>query len=130
MIIAGRINKPSHTFLHVWPTNPSSFWSNIKECCTGATKLISLADLYNDVNWESLSDRKRNHKLIQLYKMKRCLKPSYLLSVVPDLVGLNTAYNLCNSQNINTIRKRTTLYYNSFLPTALLEWNSLQVETR
>ena len=45
---------------------------------TGATKLCSIAKLYNDVKWETLSNRRRKHKLILFYKMKHNISPSYL----------------------------------------------------
>ena len=31
---------------------------------TGATKLVSLNALYNEIQWENLEERRRKHKLI------------------------------------------------------------------
>ena len=35
---------------------------------TGTTKLISLDCFYNEIKWESLEKRRRNHKLTLFYK--------------------------------------------------------------
>ena len=37
---------------------------------TGATKLVSLMLLHNDVCWDFLQERRQKHKLIQIFKMK------------------------------------------------------------
>ncbi len=42
----------------------------------------------------------------------------------------NTRYNLRNADDLQTIRSRTALYYNSFLPSTIREWNSLSVDVR
>ena len=42
--------------------------------------------------------------------MQTNLTPDYLSSVVSDTVGNNTAYNLRNSQNLNTIHANSQLY--------------------
>lgn len=97
---------------------------------TGATKLISIHALQHEVGWETLSDRRRKHKLVLLFKMKHNLVPSYISSLVPQDVGQSTRYNLRNSDNLLTIPARTTLYSNSFLPSVLREWNSLPSEAR
>ena len=47
---------------------------------TGATKLVSLNALYNEIGWEPLQDRRRDHKLTLFYKMMYNLTPLYLSS--------------------------------------------------
>ena len=56
--------------------------------------------------------------------------PSYLSSLVPKSVDHAPSYNLSNSQNLRPIATRTNLYYNSFLPSAIRDWNELPVEVR
>ena len=36
---------------------------------SGTTKLVSPASLYMELGWESLSSRRRKHKLVMFYKM-------------------------------------------------------------
>ena len=54
---------------------------------TGATNLISLNVLHNDVCWDLLEERRQKHKLIQVFKIKNNLCPEYLTSLVPFEVG-------------------------------------------
>ena len=45
----------------------------------GATKLISLNALYKEVNWETLSQRRENHKITLFYKvMNSSLRVIYM----------------------------------------------------
>ena len=78
---------------------------------SGTTKLISIWDLYNEVRWESLENRRTKHKLIMLYKMKNNPTPAYLSNKVPTMVDQNSQYSLRNSDDLKTIHSRTTLYY-------------------
>ena len=97
---------------------------------TGATKLISLSNLYKEICWETLQQRRHNHKLILFYKMVNNLAPTYLSSLLPQQVSTVSRYNLRNSNDLQTIRTNTSLYYNSFLPSTLREWNKLPTEIR
>jgi hypothetical protein len=84
---------------------------------TGATKLCSIAKLYNDVKWDTLSNRRRKHKLILFYKMKQNLTPSYLTDLIP--IPHDNRYSLRNRNNTPTIQSRTSLYQESFLPSVI-----------
>ena len=97
---------------------------------TGATKLVSLTNLYKEIGWESLSKRRSNHKLTLLYKMINHLTPIYLSSLIPAQVSSASRYNLRNAQNYQTIRARTNQYRDSFLPSTLHLWNNLPLEAR
>ena len=97
---------------------------------TGATRLVSLNSLYNEIKWESLQKRRNDHKLSLLYKMKNNLTPDYLSSLLPQRVGNASRYSLRNSDNLQTIFAQTTLYSNSFLPSSIRAWNSLPTEAR
>ncbi len=96
---------------------------------TGATRLVSIAALYTEICWETLENRRRSHKLSLFYKMTNVLSPNYLVDLVPMATD-TSRYNLRNHDNLQIIRSRTTLYYNSFLPSAVREWNSLSQDTR
>ena len=56
--------------------------------------------------------------------------PLYLSSLIPQQVEPISRYNLRNAQDIRNIRARTNLYYNSFLPSTLRQWNNLSIETK
>ena len=92
---------------------------------TGCTKLVAIADLYEETGWETLSERRRKHKLILFYKMMNGLSPNYLNSLVPPTVGNSSVYNLRSPNNLRNIPCRTSFYKNSFLPAVISDWNSL-----
>ena len=56
--------------------------------------------------------------------------PPHLLSLIPLPVNRVSSYNLRNSNDIQTILARTNLYYNSFLPSVIKEWNNLPLDVR
>ena len=62
--------------------------------------------------------------------MKSNLCPTYLSSLVPQTVNSISRYNLRNANDLQTINARTTLYYNSFLPPTIREWNDLPLEAK
>ena len=96
---------------------------------TGATKLVSIEKLMSDVGWESLECRREKHKLTLYYKMMNGLTPPYLSSLCPPTVS-NDAYNLRNQADSQVPRARTSLYYDSFLPSTVRAYNSLPLPLR
>ena len=64
------------------------------------------------------------------YKMINGLTPAYLSQLVPQPVSAHVQYNLRNTQNLNVPFCRTNIYYNSFLPTVIREWNALPPEVK
>ena len=64
-------------------------------------------------------------KVILLYKMINGLCPDYLSSLVPSTVGSNTVFNLSNASDYKYIRSNTPMYYNSFFPSVVHNWNEL-----
>ena len=96
---------------------------------TGTTKLISVNLLYQEIGWEPLTQRRTKYKLHMFYKMSNDLSPAYLTSLVPSSFE-NTVYSLRDSQNIRPVLTRTQLYYKSFIPSSIREWNELPFECR
>ena len=97
---------------------------------TGATRLVSIASLYKEIGWDSLEKRRTDHKLTLFYKMSHNLTPLYLSSLVPQSVSNISRYSLRNSNDLQTIDARTTLYYNSFLPSTVRAWNNVHDEAK
>lgn len=91
----------------------------------GATKLVSLNALYNEIGWESLEKRRLDHKLTLFYKMLNNLS-----SLVPQPVSNLSRYNLRNSNDLQTMAARTNQYYYSFLSSSIRAWNSLPGEAK
>lgn len=96
----------------------------------GVTKLCNINKMYGDLGWESLSNRREKHRLILFYKMKNNLTPAFLSDLVPEQVQDSSHYNLRNADDYLAINARTSLYRNSFLPTAVREWNNLSPDIK
>ena len=94
---------------------------------TGATKLASIDSLHTETGWETLGSRRKIHKLTMFYKMKNGLCPDYLVSLVPATVGSASQYPLRNSSDLQTLHTNSRLYYTSFLPSAVRNWNELGI---
>ena len=62
--------------------------------------------------------------------MTHNLAPLYLSSLVPSTVSNMSRYNLRNSNDLQTIDARTTLYSNSFLPSTVRAWNEVPEEAK
>ena len=97
---------------------------------TGATKLVSISSLLSETGWEPLALRRRKHKLTFFYKMINGFCPHYLCSLVPPTDGSVSSYSLRNASNLQTIHSNTQQYFNSFLPSAIREWNDLPLAIR
>ena len=97
---------------------------------TGATKVCSIAKLYNDTGWETREARREKQNLIIFFKMVHGLCPGYLNQLVPDSVQNRSQYLLRNADNISTIHTNSVSYYNYFLPSAVRTWNNLSNDIR
>ena len=97
---------------------------------TGATALVSIQDLHNEVGWESLQTRRTNHKLSLFFKMQHDLTPPYLTNLVPPSVSETSRYPLRNADDYATIQCKTQYHYSSFLPSVVREWNNLPQQAK
>ena len=92
---------------------------------TGLTRSVSLANLFNEIGWVSLSDRRKIQKLTIVFKHRQGLLPDYLSNIFPALVSETTQRQLRNNDNYITLVRRTQLFSNSFIPSATSLWNNL-----
>ena len=97
---------------------------------SGGTKLCSIQNLYDETGFETLQERRQKHRLCQMFKMTNGLAPLYLQTLLPQRVQQQSRYSLRNSNNYTIPLSRNVSYFNSFLPTALREWNFLDQNTR
>ena len=58
------------------------------------------------------------------------LTPAYISSLVPPTVNSISRYQLRNENDFQTVNARTTLYYQSFLPSVVSNWNTLPDDHR
>ena len=88
---------------------------------SGAWKGTSRLKLYEELGWESLSDRRMSRRILQLHKIIDEKTPQYLRDKLPPC--RNVLINLPNV--FSDLRCRTDRYSNSFFPNATSIWNKI-----
>jgi hypothetical protein len=104
--------------------------TNAARLVCGATNRCNRKKLYEENNWELLKDRRKKHRLCMFYKMVYNLAPTCLLDILPDTVSSRTRHNLRSKTNIDTPPTRLDLHKYSFLPSAVRDWNELDITTK
>ena len=89
---------------------------------TGAWQGSNRSQLYEELGWESLSDRRMRRRVLQIYKITNNMTPSYLEDKLPanrrpHLFSVDISYTF------RQIRCRSLRYMNSFFPNAVCAWN-------
>ena len=77
--------------------------------------------IYEELGWESLSDRRMCKRVLQLHKIIDGKTPEYLYNKLPP--NRNVLINLPNV--FHEIRCRTDRYQNSFFPNSVNHWNNV-----
>ena len=116
----------------VWDTNNQTLVNKLESVqieaariITGGTRLTSITKLYDETHWETLAERRKQHKLVLFYKMANNNTPFYLSNLVPNTVGRRHDHNTRQTNNILNINTRTSLYSEYFLPSVIKLWNTL-----
>ena len=96
---------------------------------TGAWKGTNTIKLYEELGWQSLSDRRVHRRLVQFYKIYNDNNtPSYLKSLIPESVTLN--YGKRRENVLHEFKCRTQTFANTFFPDGVQKWNEIGVEYR
>ena len=90
---------------------------------SGCWQGTSRVKLYDELGWESLSNRRWARRLAIFYKIHNDLSPSYLSEHIPNRNELNVSLR---NRNVNTPLTRTVRYENSFVPYTLKAWKNLE----
>ena len=77
-----------------------------------------------------MEDRRNLHKLLFFHKIVHGDCPSYLTDMVPHHVCETSRYPLRNNSNITTFQTRLDIFYKSFFPSTVREWNLLNQNLR
>ena len=91
---------------------------------TGAWQGSSRSKLYEELGWESLSERRWCRRILQIHKIVSNKTPFYLKDKLPR--HRRPLYSQNN--NVNTfheIRCRSSRYMSSFFPNAINAWNNV-----
>ena len=88
---------------------------------TGSWQGTSRNKIYEELGWESLSDRRMGKRVLQIHKIIDDKTPDYLRCKLPP--NRDVVLNLPNV--LQEIKCRTDRYQNSFFPNAVTYWNNL-----
>ena len=96
---------------------------------TGAWKSTSIEKLYNNLGWESLSDRRTFRKLCPIFETIENKFPLYLVRILDkcEYVEISKFYN---KQLFKQISCRLNRYKASFFPSIISDWNELEVDIK
>ena len=88
---------------------------------TGAWQGTSRTKIYEELGWESLSDRRMCKRVLQVHKILSEKTPSYLREKLPP----NRRVIIDLPHVFHEPKCRTDRYQNSFFPNAVSHWNNI-----
>ena len=88
---------------------------------SGSWQGSSRAKLYDELGWESLSDRRRCRRILQVHKIENDNTPFYLKGKLPAHHRPQVNGNIPKS--FREQRSRTNRHKNSFYSDAIASWN-------
>ena len=94
----------------------------------GAGKGSRKISMYEELGWESMSDRRWFRRLCQFYKIQNDLTPLYLKEAIPQ--PRTFLYGQRQENVLHEIPCRTTRFFNSFYPDTTRSWNNIGFELR
>ena len=90
---------------------------------TGAWQGSSRSKLYEELGWESLSERRWCRHILQIRKIVSNNTPSYLKDKLPR--HRRPSFSQNNNNIFHEIRRRSSRYMSSFFPDAITSWNNV-----
>ena len=97
---------------------------------TGLPIFTKSDNVYEEIGWEKLEIRRHRRKLHMFYNIQNNNAPDYLCSCIPPTVQSTTVYPLRNGEDIIVPFCRLTITNDSFIPSTIRKWNSLDPSTR
>ena len=104
-----------------------SVQNEVARIVSGATKYCNIQKLLFELKWETLTERRKKHRLLMLYKMLYGISPPYLTSLSQSSQNDDERYNL---RRLRSVRANTQFYNSTFLPRTVRDWNLLPESTR
>ena len=90
---------------------------------TGAWQGTNLDKIYDQLGWESLTDRRYCRRLFHFYKIQNDLTPSYMKDPLPPLK--NHPYTTRSEFVLHELKCHSDSFRNSFYPDSVRCWNRL-----
>ncbi len=98
---------------------------------TGAKRCTSHANLYRELGWQTLHQRRHCKKLTKMYDIVHGNAPHYLCSIINNYISPNTRNTRAVAHKNFTIPKcKSKMYEHSFVISALSIWNKIEPSKR
>ena len=97
---------------------------------TGLPSFTNTTNIYTETGWEPLAERRKRRKLQMFYNIQHSSAPAYLCNLIPPTIQSTSVYPLRNGNNIMTPYCRLSLTNESFIPSTIRQWNSLDMSIR
>ena len=92
---------------------------------SGSVRGTSHAKLYHETGFIPLKERRKRHKLLLFFKFVNNMLPAHINRKFPELVSDTNPYHRRRPNDRTIPFSRTTLYQNSYFPSATTCWNEL-----
>ena len=97
---------------------------------TGLPIFTKSEEIYLELGWETLQERRKRRKLQMFYNIQNNNAPNYLCRLIPPTLQSTTIYPLRNGEDIIVPFCRLSVTSESFIPSTIRQWNSLELSTR
>ena len=97
---------------------------------TGLPIFASSILIYKELGCESLAERRKRRKLQMFYNIHNHKAPKYLCDLIPPTIQSTAVYPLRNVSDIIIPFCRLSNTYDSFIPSTIRQWNSLDPSIR
>ena len=87
------------------------------------TQCTNRSNIYEELGWETLSDRRWCRRNLHVHKIEKYKTPSYLRDKLPP--HRRPLYRFNNSNTFQEIRCKTSRCKNNFFPDATSSWNNM-----
>ena len=116
----------------VWDNIPQNLSNRIEQinknairCITGLTISTTSKNLYKESGLLPLNKRRKFHRLVQMFKIINGLSPNYLQQLLPQTRLDRNPYVVRGGNLFTNVLCRTETFRNSYLPSAVRDWNLL-----
>ena len=103
---------------------------NAGKIISGATAGTSTPTIYNELGWASMETRRKQRRIFTFHKIIHGRSPPYLRYLLPPYNRDRSTRALRNSDDLTTIHARLDVFYKSYFPQTVREWNTLSIDIR
>ena len=97
---------------------------------SGATAGTSTPIIYDELGWASMETRRKQRRIFTFHKIIHGRSPTYLRYLFPPYNRERSTRALRNSDDLTAIHARRDVFYKSYFPQTVREWNTLSIDIR